>query len=85
MLTAYKQMRTFFPGGYSLSIRGYSEKRGHHVKHMKINKLDSGDHFFSTLQHAACPNLISLIAHYRGKLSEERDQVFNSPLLLQQL
>ena len=51
-------------GAYSLSVRDYSEEKGHHIKHYKIRTLDSGGFYITT--RSKHPTLISLIEHYKG-------------------
>ena len=49
---------------YSLSVRNYSEEKGHHIKHYKIQTLDSGRFCISLpSKHLT---LSALIEHYKG-------------------
>ena len=73
MLTTWEQIRIFSPGGYTLSVRDYSEEKGHHVKHYKVHNLDSEGYRINN--RTTYPTIISLIAHHKGKLGGDGDQV----------
>ena len=50
-------------GAYFLSVRDYSEEKGHHIKHYKIQTLDSGGFYIDI--HSKHPSLSALIEHYK--------------------
>ncbi|XP_056651423.1 tyrosine-protein kinase Fgr [Monodelphis domestica] len=50
------------PGAYSLSIRDWDEKKGDHVKHYKIRKLDNGGYYITT--RAQFDSVQELVQHY---------------------
>ena len=49
---------------YSLSVRNYSEEKGHHINHYKVNTLDSGE--FYIWIHSKHPTLNALVEHYKA-------------------
>lgn len=50
------------PQGYSLSVKDWERKKGHHVKHYKIKPLDNGGFYISTNQTFA--SLSELVRAY---------------------
>lgn len=58
-------IKLFFLGAYSLSIRDWDEIRGDNVKHYKIRKLDNGGYYITT--RAQFESLQKLVKHYTGR------------------
>jgi serine/threonine protein kinase len=50
------------PGGYSLSIRDYSEDKGCNIKHYKVRAMDSGGYFITARK--TFNTLEELVQHY---------------------
>ena len=57
------------PQGYSLSVKDWVDNRGYHVKHYKINPIDTGGFYISANQtFSSLPALVSSYTSIRHSL-----------------